>query len=57
MPLNKDIKEKKTNDIWIISEGRFVNLDLGNICEQPVSKPVTEYGISELPGTCLILTR
>lgn len=32
----------------MISEGRFVNLDLSGICEQPVSMPVTEYGISEL---------
>jgi hypothetical protein len=48
MLLNEDRKETQTRDIWIISEGRFVNLDLGNICEQPVSKPVMEYGISEL---------
>ena len=44
----EDRKDIKTKDVWIISEGRFVSLDLSNICEQPVSKPVTEYSISEL---------
>ena len=43
----EDRKDIKTKDVWIISEGRFVSLDLSNICEQPVSKPVTEYSISE----------
>ncbi|MBI5099530.1 MAG: hypothetical protein HZB30_09870 [Nitrospirae bacterium] len=53
MFVSENKKEKETNDIWIISEGRFVNLDLSNICEQPVSKPVTEYRISELAGYLL----
>ena len=44
----EDRKDIKTKDIWIISEGRFVNLDLNSICEQAVSGPVTEYSISEL---------
>jgi hypothetical protein len=44
----EDRKDIKTKDVWIISEGRFVSLDLSKICEQPVSKPVTEYSISEL---------
>jgi len=44
----EDRKDIKTKDVWIISEGRFVSLDLSNICEQSVSKPVTEYSISEL---------
>lgn len=43
----EDRRDIMTKDIWIISEGRFVSLDLSNICEQPVSKPVTEYSISE----------
>jgi len=45
---SEDRKDIKTKDLWIISEGRFVTLDLSNICEQPVSRPVTEYSISEL---------
>jgi len=40
-------KDRQTR-IWIISEGRHANLDLSDICEQPVSRPVTEYAISEL---------
>lgn len=40
-------KKEKTN-VWIISEGRFVNLDLSHLCEQPFTTPVTEYSISEL---------
>ncbi|MBI5409492.1 MAG: hypothetical protein HZA14_09015 [Nitrospirae bacterium] len=39
---------KKADDIWIISEGRPVNLDLSNICKEPVSNQATEYRISEL---------
>jgi hypothetical protein len=42
------MEEKRQTSIWIISEGRYVNLDLSNICEQPASGPVTEYAISEL---------
>ncbi|HDH13698.1 MAG TPA: hypothetical protein ENG83_16135 [Nitrospirae bacterium] len=42
------MEEKKRDNIWIISGGRPVNLDLSNICEEPVSGPVIEYEISEL---------
>jgi hypothetical protein len=48
MLVSENKKEKETKDIWIISEGRFVNMDLSNICEQADSGPVTEYRISEL---------
>lgn len=34
--------------IWIISGGTPVNLDLSNICKEPVSGVHTEYRISEL---------
>ncbi len=43
---NKEGQEK--NNIWIISEGRPINLDLSNICKEPVSGTVTEFSISEL---------
>lgn len=33
---------------WIITEGKTASLDLSNICEQPVSKTVMEYRISEI---------
>jgi len=42
------MEEKGQNDIWIISGGRAVNLDLSSICGQTGSNPVTEYRISEL---------
>ncbi len=47
MLVSKNNQDKTTKDIWIISEGRPVHLDLSNVCNQPVSKPVTEYKISE----------
>ncbi|RJQ51910.1 MAG: hypothetical protein C4526_09120 [Nitrospiraceae bacterium] len=47
------MEEKRLNDIWIISEGRFINADLGGICEKPVAGPVTEYSISEFAGYLL----
>ncbi|MBC8412663.1 hypothetical protein H8E50_03195 [bacterium] len=37
-----------SEDIWVISGGRFVDLDLSVVCEEPVSGPVMEYKISEL---------
>ncbi|MBI5056865.1 MAG: hypothetical protein HZB61_09660 [Nitrospirae bacterium] len=48
MKVTEDMQGKKTADIWIISEGRIANLDLSNLCKEPVSKLVTEYKISEL---------
>ena len=42
------LEDKKKNEIWIISDGMPVNLDLSNICKEPISGPVTEYAISEL---------
>lgn len=42
------IEEKNKDKIWIISDGRPVNLDMSNICEEPIAGPVTEYTISEL---------
>lgn len=40
--------ETKKDEIWIISGGRPANLDLSNICEEPVQGTVMEYDISEL---------
>lgn len=40
--------ENRQTNIWIISEGRNVNLELSGICEQPVQGLVTEYAVSEL---------
>jgi len=42
------MEEKGQENIWIISEGRSVNIDLSSICGQPVSNPVMEYSISEI---------
>lgn len=42
------VDEKNKNEIWIISDGKPVNLDLSNICKEPISGPNTEYCISEL---------
>jgi len=42
------MEEKGQNNIWIISEGKSVNINLSSICGQPVLSPVTEYSISEL---------
>jgi len=42
------MEENRRTNIWIISEGRHVNIDLSGICEQPVARPVTEYAVSEL---------
>lgn len=42
------MKEKGLNNIWIISEGNITEFDLSGICEQDLSKRVTEYRISEL---------
>lgn len=42
------IEGKSKDKIWIISDGRPVNLDLSNICKEPIAGPVTEYTISEL---------
>ncbi len=44
----QNIEEKSKDKIWIISDGISVNLDLSNICKEPVSGPVMEYRISEL---------
>ena len=37
-----------TNKVWIISEGRIINLDMSSIITEQVSGPVTEYRISEI---------
>ncbi len=42
------LEEKNKEDIWIISDGRPVSLDLSNICNETSSGPVTEYRISDL---------
>jgi hypothetical protein len=42
------LEDKKKHEIWIISDGMPVNLDLSNICKESISGPVTEYAISEL---------
>ncbi len=36
------------HEIWIISDGIPVNLDLSHICKELISGPITEYRISEL---------
>jgi hypothetical protein len=41
-------EHKNKDEVWIISDGTPVNLDLSNICKEPVSGLVTEYRISEL---------
>jgi len=41
-------EEKNKDEIWIISDGMPINLDLSTICKEPISGPNTEYGISEL---------
>lgn len=48
--MNTDIAQKasKCNKIWIISGGRQVNLDPGQICDEPVEGEVMEYELSEL---------
>ncbi len=48
MIAGEDLEETMIDNIWIISSGRPVDLDISNICEGPVSGPVTEYVISEL---------
>jgi hypothetical protein len=48
MPDNNHTEEKRKNEIWIISDGGYLNLDLSNICKEHDSGPVTEYKISEL---------
>lgn len=45
---NKKIEENETTGLWIISDGRHINLDPSSICEEPVSGPVVEYKLSEL---------
>ena len=37
-----------TNKVWVISEGRIINLDLTSITSEQVSGPVTDYRISEI---------
>ena len=44
---NKNNKELN-NKVWIISDGRIINLDLGSITTEQVSGPVTEFRISEI---------
>jgi len=36
------------NKVWIISDGRAINLDLSSIISEQVSGPVTDYRISEI---------
>lgn len=43
-----DLREKNRDEVWIISGGMPVNLNLSNVCKEPVSGLVTEYRISEL---------
>jgi len=37
-----------SNKIWIISDGRIINLDLSTITTEQVSGPVTDFRISEI---------
>ena len=37
-----------SDDIWVISEGRFIDLDLSCICDGLIKGPVKEYRISDL---------
>ena len=43
----RDKEGNSEMDIWVISVGRPLSLDLSNICNEPVSGPVTEFRISE----------
>ncbi|UCH80647.1 MAG: hypothetical protein JSW20_13050 [Nitrospiraceae bacterium] len=36
------------NNVWIISDGRIINLDLSSITSEQISGPATEYRISEI---------
>jgi len=40
--------DSPSHKIWVISDSRRVDLDLSDICKEPVSGPVSEYSISEL---------
>jgi hypothetical protein len=48
MDIDQNLNDRKRDEVWIISGGSFVNLDLSNICKESVSGPVTEYRISAL---------
>lgn len=48
MPDISNMIETTMDEIWVISDGRIVSLDLDSICGETVSGPVTEYRISEL---------
>lgn len=48
-----DNGQRSKDDIWIISEGRPINLDLSKICREPVTGPVTEYRISDIAAYLL----
>jgi len=44
--MNVEIRDKY--NIWIISDGKPLNLDISNICNEPIAGQITEYRISEL---------
>ncbi len=45
---NLNIDNDVNNKVWIISDGRIINLDLSSITREEVTGPVTEYRISEI---------
>jgi len=45
---NRINNKNLNNKVWIISEGKIINLDLSSITNEQVSGPVTEFRISEI---------
>jgi len=41
-------KGLSADNIWVISDGKSVNLDLSKICKEQVTGPIIEYKISAL---------
>ena len=41
-------EKNRPDDIWIISMGRYIDLDLSRIYEGVATKTVSEYKLSEL---------
>ncbi len=46
--LTNDKKKMISNDIWIISGGKYTDYDLSWVCEGPVTGAIKEYKISEI---------
>lgn len=44
----RNSQQNNEKTIWIATGGRYTNLNLANVCEEPVTGPVTEYDISEI---------